>query len=96
MMGYGYGWHGFGWGGILMAVVCGLLLLALLIWLVVTLMRNARRGYMAGPMAGPMPICTHGPSHGLDDRALMILKERYAKGELTKEQFDQMKRDVMD
>ena len=29
-------------------------------------------------------------------RALDILKERYAKGELTREQFDQMKRDVGD
>jgi len=28
--------------------------------------------------------------------ALDILKERYAKGELTREQFDQMKRDLGD
>jgi uncharacterized membrane protein len=78
------------------AMVGGLLLLALVIWVVVTLVRNSRRSYMAGPMAGPMAMCSHGLSHGSDDRALAILKERYAKGELTKEQFDQMKRDLMD
>lgn len=100
MMGYerviGYGGHGFGWGGILIAGICGLLLLALVIWVVMMLVRNSHRGYMAGPMAGPMQTYTHGPSHVSDDRALMILKERYAKSELTKEQFDQMKRDLMD
>jgi len=31
---------------------------------------------------------------GRGSRALDILKERYAKGELTREQFDQMKRDL--
>lgn len=32
----------------------------------------------------------------IEKRALDILKERYTKGELTREQFDQMKRDVGD
>jgi putative membrane protein len=31
-----------------------------------------------------------------ESRALDILKERYAKGELTREQFEQMKRELKD
>ena len=34
----------------------------------------------------------HGGSHG--DDAMKTLRERYAKGEITKEQFDQMKKDL--
>jgi putative membrane protein len=32
--------------------------------------------------------------HKMGDRSLEILKERYAKGEITKEQFDNMKKDI--
>jgi putative membrane protein len=36
-----------------------------------------------------------GDSSQQHDGALLILRERYAKGEITKEQFDQMMRDLM-
>jgi putative membrane protein len=41
---------------------------------------------------------TYGPrqTSDRDEPALEILRKRYARGEITKEQFDQMRRDLTD
>ncbi|MBI4670899.1 MAG: SHOCT domain-containing protein [Chloroflexi bacterium] len=86
MMG-GYGMHGFGpfgfnpLGWIVQLAFWGLLIGGGVL-VVMSLARNSRAS-----SAAPLP-----PPHG--ETPLDILKARYARGELTKEQFDQIKKDL--
>lgn len=80
MWGYDGGWHSWWWGvGMLhMLLYWGVLILA--IALLVKWLFGRRSG---GPSA-----------RSPDKTALDILKERYARGEIGKDEFDQKKRDL--
>jgi putative membrane protein len=82
MMG-GYGAQGYGFNpiGAIISLVFWALIIGGVVLLVVWLVRNAGRIAL-------------GETAGADGTPLGILKVRYAKGEITKEQFDQMKRDL--
>jgi putative membrane protein len=72
------GWGWNGWGFGLM----GLLMIVFwggIIWLIVW---------------GISRLTRHEAYHGADKKPLDIARERYAKGEITKEQFDQIKKDL--
>jgi len=93
---HGYNFHWFFGGGYLM----GILALILVVVLVVFLIRGA--GVFGG---APRDIRERGMYHNGESfrenlnegkEALEILKERYAKGEISKEQFEQMRRDIED
>ena len=83
---YGYGLNG-GWyghtlfGGFFMIIVW-VAVIFFVVWMVRELSGGNRNG--------------HGHGSGTDGgkAALDILKERYAKGELTKEQFETMKKEI--
>ncbi len=75
---WGCPWCGFGYGGF--GWVFGLLWFALVAWLVYALVRGF------GPQGEGRPRS--------EDRALEILKERYARGEIDKETFERMKKDL--
>ena len=80
MMNFGFGtFAGFGW--IFMLVFWGLI-----IWLFISLIRGS---------FGDGHMCGH--NHGdeaHEKTALDILKERYAKGEINKQEFEEKKKDL--
>ena len=88
---WNYGWHGmmgyygpFGFGGVLSWVFM-LLFWILVVALIVAVVRGIR---------GPYGYW-HGMQNLRDEKTpLDILKERYAKGEINKEEFEQKKKDL--
>ncbi len=80
-------WGGFGWGwmmvvGMLFMVLFWGAIIALVVWGIRALNRGGAR-----PEGPNEPL----PPRG---RALDILQERYARGEITKEQYDAMRKDL--
>jgi len=57
-----------------------IIVLGLLAWLVVTLVNRTQQS----------------SSHSRPESAMDILKKRYAKGEISKEEFEEKKRDIRD
>ncbi len=72
------GFDGMGWGWIGLGMIHMILFWVLVILGIVVLTR-----WLAG-----------GPRDEVLPRAIDILKARYAKGEITREQLEQMKRDI--
>ncbi len=80
MMGPGMmGWGGWGMGWVFMIIFWALIIVAL-VFLIKWLAGLSR---------------SRASSDKPHDSALEILKQRYAKGEINKEEFDQKKRDLM-
>jgi len=72
------GWWGMPVLGVIGMLLFWVLLIGGIVWLVQSLSRGTRTSTPSDPDGSP----------------LEILKRRYAKGEITKEQFEQMKRDL--
>jgi putative membrane protein len=78
-----WGEYGMGWGWGYLGVVHMVLWWVLIILGIVVLVKWLAVGF--GPSRG-------GPA--AESRALEVLKERYARGEIGKEEFEQKKRDL--
>lgn len=70
---------GFGFMGLVLMLIFWILLIALGIWLVKMIMYNDDRQRMSNP-GNPSPR--------------EILDQRYARGEISREQYEMMKRDL--
>ena len=79
--GYGYGpmMGGYGWVGIIVGLIMFLLIVVGVILLIVWMVRT----FGAGAGMGGAGAVGH-------DRAVAIAKERLAKGEITKEEYQEM------
>ena len=82
-MGY---WHNgdrfgsWGWIGIIVMILFWLVMLALFVWAITSIMSSTSRRSNSGPGTPP------------EDSAMRILRERYARGEIDSEQFEQARR----
>ncbi|HEX8974597.1 MAG TPA: SHOCT domain-containing protein [Patescibacteria group bacterium] len=79
----GYLGYGFGLGWIFM-----LIFWILVIWAIIALVRGFSGGHWHDRH------CTH-CGEGMEDSAMKTLRERYAKGEINKEEFESKKKDLM-
>ena len=78
MMGGFFG-GGMGWIGMILSFICFILIIIGVILLIVWLVKRATYS---------------GIEDKTGNKALEVLKERYAKGEITKDQYESMKKDL--
>ncbi len=84
-MPYGYGPGGFGgmWWGPVVGFLIMLAVLAAVVWVIVAVARSAWKGREEPPP--PLPR---------RDSALEALRERYARGEIDRDTYERMRRDL--
>lgn len=72
-------WHDMGWGGMWFGWLFWIIILIVIVWAVVR--------FTGGGQSRQLPPASY-------ETPLDILKKRYAKGEINKEQYEQMKKDL--
>ena len=73
--------HDMGWGGMWFGWLFWLIIIGVIVWAVLKTSRNAQRSGQS-----------HDPSQ--TESPMDILKKRYARGEINRDEFEQMKKDI--
>ncbi len=75
--------HGFGWGGgMWFGSIFWLAFLGIIIWAVISFTNNQKKNHPENPTF-----------HG--ETPLEILKKRFARGEISEEEFEKMKKELL-
>jgi putative membrane protein len=94
-----YGYYGYGWGGGMMGWMGFPMLfmfpIGLIILIVIAYVIYRGVWWGGGCCGGHHGYYGHYRSDGERETAMEILRRRYANGEITKEQFEQMKKDII-
>ena len=88
-MGWHQGWMG-GWGGLGGYMFPGLGLIVIIVLVIIVLWALAG-GRSSGSGGAPSDIRPHPPETPLE-----IVRKRYARGEITREEFERMKKDLQE
>jgi putative membrane protein len=83
MHGFGFGWGGMIFGGLLTLLFWGVIIA--LVFFVVRALSRSGSGQASSSASSPGQA---------PDRALEILRERYARGEISKDEFNSMRQDL--
>ncbi len=73
--------YGMGWGLGLLSPIFSILAIFFVVWFIVSVVRSGGES-------------RRGDEGSRSDTPMQILKERYAKGEIDKKQFEEMKKDL--
>jgi putative membrane protein len=94
----GYSSYGYGWGGMMGGSMLFMFPIGIIILIIIGYVIYRGVWWGGGCCGGHHGHYEHYGHYGSDEEretAIEILRRRYARGEITKEQFEQMKKDIV-
>jgi putative membrane protein len=86
-----FGYNNYGTFGTLITILIWILIIVFLVEIISAILSSGSRHHSSTPPPAHPPVP---PMRPIERSPLDILKERYAKGEINKEEFDEKKQDI--